>query len=125
MAYRKRATSVELEKAQNRLAGMKLFETTINFGRGLTEADYTTKIDEVNTLTQSYNTLLTQADAVATQLDIAERELAELSKRFINVVGAKYGFDSVEFEKVGGLRMSDYRRSSKKVATTSTNNQHT
>lgn len=125
MAYKKRATSVEQEKGQNRLAGMKLFETTINFGRGLTEADYTTKIDEVNTLTQSYNALLTQADGIATQLDIAERELAEMSKRFLNAVGAKYGFDSVEFEKVGGLRMSDYRRASKKVATNSTNNQHT
>lgn len=122
MAYKKRATSVEQEKAQNRLAGMKLFETTINFGAELTEADYTNKIERVNSLTHSYNALLTQADGVATQLDIAERELAELSKRFINAVGAKYGFDSVEYEKVGGIRTSDYKRSSKKSTATS---QHT
>ncbi len=125
MAYKKRATSVEQEKAHNRLAGMKLIEPAINFGRGLTEEAYTTQIEMVNTLTHDYNALLTQADGVATQLDIAEKELAEMSKRFLNAIGAKYGFDSVEYEKVGGLRMSDYRRSSKKVATTSTTNQHT
>ncbi len=123
MAYRKRGTSPEQEKAQNRKSGMKLTETTIDFGPGLTEADYTNKIDEVSALTQSYNALLTQADSVATKLDNAEKELAELSMRFLNAIGAKYGFDSVQYENAGGVRTSDYKRSSKKVVHKSVANQ--
>ncbi|BDX39121.1 hypothetical protein CYCD_24760 [Tenuifilaceae bacterium CYCD] len=115
MAYKKRSTSLEQEKAQNRLDGIKQFETSVNYGVGLMEEDYLTKINRVNKLTQEYNQLLTQADGIATQLDIAERELAEISKRFLNAVGAKYGYDSVEYEKAGGVRTSDYKRTSRKT----------
>jgi hypothetical protein len=114
MAYKKRSTSLEQEKAQNRLDGAKQFETNINFGRGLTEADYSNQITLVDTLTKEYNTLLTKADGVSTQLDQAEKGLAELSTRFLNAVGAKYGYDSVEYEKAGGVRKSDYKRTSRK-----------
>jgi hypothetical protein len=114
MAYKKRSTSLEQEKAQNRLGGIKQFETTINYGTGLAESDYSGAITRVDTKTKEYNALLTQADGVATELEQAERDLSELSKRFLNAVGAKYGYDSVEYEKAGGVRTSDYKRSSKK-----------
>ncbi|NVO09134.1 MAG: hypothetical protein HXX16_04145 [Bacteroidales bacterium] len=123
MAYRKRGTSPEHDKAKNRLSGMKLTEQTIDFGPGLTEADYANKIQEVERLMVSYNALLTQADSVATRLDSAEKELAELSMRFLNAIGAKYGFDSTQYENAGGIRTSDYKRSSKKVAHKSVANQ--
>ncbi len=114
MAYKKRSTSLEQEKAQSRLDGTKQFENPINFGRGLTEADYTTQITLVDTLTKEYNSMLIKADGISTQLDQAEKDLAELSKRFLNAVGAKYGYDSVEYEKAGGVRKSDYKRTPRK-----------
>ena len=114
MAYKKRGTSPEQEKAQNRLDGIKQFEPTIDFGVGLTEVDYTNRILRVDTLTKGYNSQLINADGISTQLDQAEKELAELSKRFLNAVGAKYGYDSVEYEKAGGVRTSDYKRTAKK-----------
>jgi hypothetical protein len=114
MAYKKRGTSPEQEKAQNRLDGIKQFEPTIDFGVGLTEGDYTNRILRVDTLTKGYNSQLINADGISTQLDQAEKELAELSKRFLNAVGAKYGYDSVEYEKAGGVRTSDYKRTAKK-----------
>lgn len=114
MAYKKRSTSQEQEKAQTRLEGMKQFEPTIDYGKGLTELDYSTQIGVVDTLTKEYNSLLIEADGVSTRLDQAEKDLADLSKRFLNAVGAKYGYDSVEYEKAGGVRTSDYKRTSKK-----------
>ncbi|MGE0078108.1 MAG: hypothetical protein AB7S48_09630 [Bacteroidales bacterium] len=121
MAYKKRSTSSEQEKAQNRLAGIKQFEATVDYGTGLTESDYTNRITAVDTLTQEYNQLLTQADGVAAQLDIAERELAEISKRFLNTVGSKYGYDSVEYQKAGGVRSSDYKRTTHRTNTSVSN----
>lgn len=120
MAYRKRSTSLEQEKAQARLDGIKQFEPTLDFGKGLTESDYTNGITAVDTLTKDYNAQLIKADGIATQLDKAEKDLSELSKRFLNVVGAKYGYDSVEYEKAGGVRTSDYKRSTKKSGATLT-----
>jgi hypothetical protein len=114
MAFKKRGTSPELEKAQNRLEGIKQFEDPLNYGQGLTEADYTEKIDLVDSLTKEYNGLLTQADGIGTRLDLAEKSLAEISQRFLNSVGAKYGYNSVEYEKAGGIRKSDYKRPAKK-----------
>ncbi|NOU16901.1 MAG: hypothetical protein HOO91_05015 [Bacteroidales bacterium] len=118
MAYKKRSTSLEQEKAQSRLDGTKQFENPINFGRGLTEVDYTTQITLVDTLTKEYNSMLIKADGISTQLDQAEKDLAELSKRFLNAVGAKYGYDSVEYEKAGGVRKSDYKRTPRKTKPT-------
>jgi len=120
MAYRKRSTSIEQEKAQHRLDGMKQIDTIINYGAGLTESDYTSVITRVDTKTKEYNALLTQADGVATELEQSEKELSELSKRFLSAVGAKYGYDSVEYEKAGGVRTSDYKRSTKKGSSTNT-----
>ena len=114
MAYKKRSTSLEQEKAQNRLNGTKQFETTVDFGGDLTETNFTNRINRVDTLTKKYNSLLIQADGISTELDLAEKELAELSTRLLNAVGAKYGYDSVEYEKAGGVRKSDYKRTSRK-----------
>ncbi len=122
MAFKKRSTSAEQEKAQNRLAGIKQFENTVNFGTGLTEDEYANKIAKVDALTQEYNKQLTQADGLATELDEAKRELAETSKRFLNAVGAKYGYDSVEYKKAGGVRVSDYKRSTRRPSTSPSNN---
>ena len=114
MAYKKRSTSLEQEKAQNRLNGTKQFETTVDFGGDLTETNFTNRINRVDTLTKKYNSLLIQADGISTELDLAEKELAELSTRLLNAVGAKYGYDSVEYEKAGGVRKRDYKRTSRK-----------
>jgi len=115
MAFKKRGTSSEQDKANNRLSGIKQFETTVNYGPGLTEVDYTGKIGQVNTLTHQYNSLLLEADGVSTQLNLAEKDLANLSSRFLNAVGAKYGYDSVEYEKAGGVRTSEIKHSPRKA----------
>jgi hypothetical protein len=120
MAYKKRGTSPEYDKAQNRLAGIKQFETKIDFGNGLTEEAYLASMKLVDDLTKKNNDLLTSVDGVATELDQAEKDLAELSSRFLNAVGSKYTYDSVEYEKAGGTRTSEIKKTKKTVNTQST-----
>jgi hypothetical protein len=120
MSYKKRTTSKEVERAENRMAGIKQYNDTVTLGTDLTEVTYTAGIDKVKALTKTNNDLLTQADGVVTNLKIAEKELAKLSSRFLNGVGSKYGYDSVEYEKAGGVRTSDIKKKSTRVSAKTT-----
>ena len=116
MAYRKRSTSPEQDKAENRLSGIKQFETKFDFGNGLTEEAYVASIKIVSDLTKKNNDLLTQVDGVSTALDQAEKDLAALSSRVLSGVASKYTQDSIEYEKAGGVRTSEIKKNKKAAA---------
>lgn len=110
MAYKKRKDSPVVEKANKRIDGLKSIGPETDLGNGLTISAYDAEIKKVESLIQRYNTLLSDVDGVLTQIKAAEDDLAEFSKRMLNGVGAKYGFDSIEYEKAGGVRSSDRKR---------------
>jgi len=111
MAYKKRGASSEVEIAQNRNQGISQIEREFDFGNGLNYEAHITRINKVNNGIQTYNGLLTNADAVASQIDIDEKELSDFNSRLLNIIGSKYGYDSIEYEKAGGVRTSDIKRS--------------
>ncbi len=110
MAYRKRQQSAEVDKANKRIDGLMSIVPEVELGSDLTLAAYRSKIEEVEKRTKSHNTLLTEVDTSLTLLERAERELADYSERMLSGVGSKYGFDSIEYEKAGGVRKSEIRR---------------
>ena len=113
MAYKKRTTSPELEKAQNRLAGIDQYEPNFDFGNGLNRSVYFAGMNLVTDLTKRNNDLLTEVDGNSTALDQAEKELAKLSSRVLSGVASKYTTDSIEYEKAGGVRSSEIKRGRK------------
>jgi hypothetical protein len=117
MSYRKRQVSAEVEKANKRRDGLRSIDENIDLGNGLTDAAYKAEVDGVNGLTEQYNTLLSRLAGTRTGLSEAEKNLAGWSKRMLNGVGSKYGYDSVEYEKAGGTRTSARKRPSKKKDT--------
>jgi hypothetical protein len=121
MSYKKRGASTEADIAQNRLQGIKQFEQSFNFGNGLNTDVYETKMNAVTNGILTYNGLLTSADGVGTQLDSDIHELSLLNTRLLNAIGSKYGYDSIEYEKAGGLRQSDIKRSKQKTAAPTAN----
>lgn len=110
MAFKKRNESPAVEKANKRIDGLKSIGPDTDLGNGLTVSAYAAEIEKVTSLTKTYNTLLSDVDGVLTQLKAAEDSLAEFSKRMLNGVGAKYGYDSIEYEKAGGKRASERKR---------------
>src|SRR5438270_731107 len=84
---RKKRTSKILDKANVRAAGLRSIGTH-DFGNGLTSAAF----EKANLL----------ADSEKTLRDYHERVLAG--------VGAKFGKNSNEYEKVGGVRKSERKR---------------
>lgn len=110
MAYRKRQQSAEVDKANKRIDGLTSIVPEVELGADLTLTIYRNKIAEVETFTKSYNTLLADVDTALTLLLKSEKELAELSDRMLSGVGSRYGFDSIEYEKAGGVRKSEKKR---------------
>lgn len=114
MAYRKRQQSAEVDKANKRIDGLMSIVPEVELGTELTLTIYRTKIAEVEKRTQSHNTLLADVDTSLTLLERAEKELADYSERMLSGVGSKYGFDSIEYEKAGGVRKSEIKRTARK-----------
>ena len=121
MAYRKRSTSPEQDKAENRLSGIKQFETKFDFGNGINQDAYVAAINNVADLSKKNNDLLTQVDGVSTALDQAEKDLATLSSRVLSGVASKYTQDSIEYEKAGGVRTSEIKKTRKTIVAKTTN----
>jgi hypothetical protein len=114
MAYRKRKQSAEVDKANKRFDGLMSIVPEVELGPDLTLTLYRGKITEVENRTKSHNTLLTDLDTSLTLLEKSEKELADYSERMLSGVGSKYGFDSIEYEKAGGVRKSEIKRSTRK-----------
>jgi hypothetical protein len=111
MAYKKRGASSEVETAQVRNLGIGQIEPNFDFGNGLSNEVHIAKINKVANGIQTYNGLLTNADSVSSQIDIDEKDLSDFNSRLLNIIGSKFGYDSLEYEKAGGVRTSDIKRS--------------
>jgi len=105
--------------SQSRNSRLRILPT-FDFGNGLTDTAYQDLINQVNAGIQNYNGMLTSADGVATQIDIDSKSLGDFNSRLVNAVGSKYGFDSIEYEKAGGVRTSDIKHKSHKTTATPT-----
>jgi hypothetical protein len=111
MAYKKRGESPEVTKTSQRIDKIKTIVNDFDLGNGLTQTAYEQKIAMVVNQTAVYNKQLAGVDSEMIILDRYEKELADFSDTMLKAVGVKYGFDSIEYEKAGGTRKSDKKRS--------------
>ena len=109
MARLKRS-SVVLETARQKLAGLKQISPAPTFGSGLTIEALEAEIEGFMSDQDAYNGDLAALDERNTLLDAREQRLADLSQRILAAVRAQYGPDSTELELAGGVRRSDRKR---------------
>ena len=100
-----------LDKANLRAAGLRSIGAQ-DFGGGLTSASYEQALADTRTRLDDYNQALSTVDEKANLLAASEKTLQDLSERVLAGVAARYGKDSNEYEKVGGIRKSDRKRPS-------------
>ncbi len=117
MGRRKRNSKI-LTQASERLAGLKSIDPALDLGNGLKVSDYEQAITNLQTTIEAYNQMLSQLDEKQNQVDAAENALRDLSERMLAGVGSKFGKDSDEYEKGGGVRKSERKRPARKPATT-------
>jgi hypothetical protein len=106
---RLKRTSKVLEKANVRAAGLRSIGPE-DFGGGLTSAAYEAAVEETRQKLDDYNQALSAVDEKGNILTDSEKKLQDLSERVLAGVAAKYGKNSNQYEKVGGVRKSDRKR---------------
>lgn len=108
---RLKRTSAVAEKAASRAAGMASISATLDLGNGLTLAAYNTAIEAISKpgtgKLAAYNAALAVTDQLLNELEAAEKSLGKLSETMLLAVAVKYGKDSSEYEKAGGVRTSE------------------
>jgi hypothetical protein len=116
MARLKRSSAI-LDRATRRMAGMRSIDTNLEFGVGLSLADYEARIQTLRTQILTYNTMLSQLDEMAGQVTLLEQELGSYSEKMLMSVAARYGKDSLQYVQAGGtLRKRTTRRSASPIS---------
>jgi exonuclease VII small subunit len=113
MARLKRS-STTLETARQRLAGLKSITPKPAFGPALDIDQYEQDINALATSLDQYNQTVSLLDQMQNALEADEAKLNDKSKRMLAATGAQYGPDSSEYEQVGGTRLSERKRPTKK-----------
>ncbi len=113
---RKKRNPPILEKAQNRLSGMQAIDAMLDLGPTLSAPQYSQHINDLRDLVNRYNTLLSNVDQLQSEIDVGERFLADYTEHMLAGVVTKYGKDSPEYEKAGGVRKSKRKRPIRQVA---------
>lgn len=110
MGRQKRTSSVSAA-AKLRLAGLQSIDALLDLGGGLTATSFDADIKDLDTDLNTYNKMLSDVDEFQNRVDTKEDKLNDKSTRFLAAVGARFGKDSDEYEKAGGTRTSERKKS--------------
>ena len=109
------------EKATLRADALASISNTLDLGSGLTLASYKAAIkaiaDPDTGKLAAYNTALSTLDGQLKDLQASEKSLNNLSESMLAGVGVKFGKDSLEYEKAGGVRKSERKKPVRKKKT--------
>lgn len=111
---RPKRSSATLQKAEKREAGLQSISSTLDLGNQLTLEGYTTLIEILRSQIAAYNSALSTLDDQARQIKETEQQLRNLSEQMLLGVAAKYGKNSGEYGKAGGVPKSERRRPTQK-----------
>ena len=110
---RQRKTSRILEKVELRIAGLKAIDPKMDFGNDRSLDHLMQFVNQIRTRLDAYNTALAVIDSSKTEIQQLEKTMADLADQMLLGVAFKYGKDSSEYERAGGVRKSErIRRSS-------------
>jgi hypothetical protein len=98
-----------MEKAGLLASRFASISEELDLSNGLTLAGFRSAIATVAFNLNDYNKKLSESDTALNLLADAERALAEHSERMLLGVATRFGKDSNEYEKAGGVRKSVFR----------------
>lgn len=111
---RPKRSSATLQKAEKREAGLQSISPTLDLGNQLTIEGYATLIQTLRSQIATYNSALSNLDDLSRTIKDTEQQLRNLSEQMLLGVAAKYGKNSSEYGKAGGVPKSERRRSTRK-----------
>lgn len=114
MPRKRKAATQTMIAAAARLASLKSVDPALDLGAGLKIADFDNVIKATNGKLEQYNTSLGVSDGFLNEFNQQEKILKDINERMLAAVGARFGKDSDEYEKAGGVRKSERKKPTKK-----------
>ena len=108
---RVKRTSPSIDNARTRAATLASIGQPLDLGNGLTLEFLIRSIEAAAAKLANYNTKVSELNGLTNDLNAAEKDLAQLTSRMLAGVAAKFGRDSEEYAKAGGVRTSARSRS--------------
>lgn len=90
---------------------MMAIKEDLDFGDGLSFDAFKALANEVREKQQQYNALLSEVDGIYNELLQIENELTEMSDHLLSSIKGRFGRNSSQYEKAGGVRLSERKRS--------------
>jgi hypothetical protein len=118
---RLRRTSNVIARANVRSNNLKSISPTLDLGGGLTVAAFDALIAQAAAAQDDYNQTVAALDEKANNLDALLKQTRDMSGRMLAGVGARYGKNSIEYEKAGGSRTDEIKRTKKATKKTGGN----
>jgi hypothetical protein len=103
-----------LNQATTVLAACKQIDPILKIG-ALTQETFADKIAQAQAMQEQINGLELQLTKLRNQRDTQNADIWELIKRVRSTIKGMYGDDSSEYEMVGGTRMSERKRPTRKA----------
>jgi len=114
---RSKKSSRAYDKATKRLAGLKAIDPQLDLGNDMTLTAFEGEIARFEDALRDYNAELSVVDAKMQKVRDAEKKLNEITDRWLSLVGGRFGKDSEEYQKAGGVRKSLRKRGARKGGT--------
>jgi hypothetical protein len=110
-----KTTSVALTKAQLRIAGIKSINENLDCGNGFSVSLYQSTIAAAQNSLEVYNQALQAMNAAKQAMVETDKNLAQINERALLSIASKYGKNSIEYKKSGGVPPSERKRSVPRV----------
>jgi hypothetical protein len=113
MGRRKRNSRI-IQQANERLNGLKTIDPAFDLGNGLSVAALEQAITTLRAKLDMYNQKLSEIDEDLLAIETDENKIEDMNTRVLAGVGARFGRNSIEYEKAGGVRSADRKRPASK-----------
>ena len=110
-------TASSIIDAKEKEAGISSIDENLNFGDGLSVESLRNKISEAEILLEQYNASISNADAIKSKYYETLTGLRNLTHSMMKGVESKFGADSIEYGKAGGVRTSLRKHPKRKPST--------
>lgn len=114
MAKARKTTSPAITDGEQKVVGMKSIKEDLDLGNGVTVVNGEALLFDARRLLADYNASLAVSDGLLTAFELKEKELQKFNAKVLPAVGLKYGKDSAEYEKAGGVRDSERKKPNRK-----------
>lgn len=110
MARQRKSATPAMRELEERIAGLKSINPTLDLENGVTVAELEAVLNEARAAIEDYNVSLAVTDEKQNVVNAKDKLVRAALKKILPAVGLRFGTDSDEYEKAGGVRESERKK---------------